>query len=131
MLTGQITQYKLVFKLNKENSLKSKFEMERVFGFGKKVSNKYLSVYFLNSQNSSKLRKKVAVAVGKKTHAHAVKRNKIKRLLRDCLRNSYEFEKFNSGSFIIIYHFKDMPTLSLLQENIKTLFLSLSKKELS
>ena len=131
MLTEKIIQYKLVFKLNKESSLKSKSEIEKVFGFGKKVSNKYLSVYFLNSQNSSELPKKVAVVVGKKTHARAVKRNKIKRLLRDCLRQSYEFEKFNSGSFIIMYHFKEMPTLSLLQENIKTLFLSLSKKELS
>ena len=121
----------MVFKINKESSLKSKAEIEKVFGFGKKVSNKYLSVYFLNSKNSSELPKKVAVVVGKKTHAHAVKRNKIKRLLRTCLRQSYEFEKFNSGRFIIMYHFKEMPTLSLLQENIKTLFLSLSKKELS
>ena len=121
----------MVFKLNKESSLKSKTEIEKVFGFGKKVSNKYLSVYFLNSQSSSDAPKKVAVVVGKKTHARAVKRNKIKRLLRDCLRQSCEFEKFNSGRFIIMYHFKEMPTLSLLQENIKTLFLSLSKKELS
>ena len=80
MLTGKTIQYRLVFKLNKENSLKSKSEIEKVFSFGRKVSNKYLSVYFLNSQNSSKLPKKVAVIVGKKTHAHAVKRNKIKRM---------------------------------------------------
>ena len=127
MLTEKIIQYKLVFKLNKESSLKSKAEIEKVFGFGKKVSNKYLSVYFLNSQNSSELPKKVAVIVGKKTHARAVERNKIKRLLRDCVRQSPEFEKFNSGSFIVRYHFKEMPSLSLLHENIKTLFLSLSK----
>ena len=131
MLTGKIIQYRLVFKLNKESSLKSKTEIENVFSFGKKVSNKYLSVYFLNSQNSSEPPKKVAVVVGKKTHARAVERNKIKRLLRDCLRHSNEFEKFNSGSFIIIYHFKEIPALCLLQENIKSLFLSLSKKELS
>ena len=117
MLTEKIIQYKLVFKLNKESSLKSKAEIEKVFGFGKKVSNKYLSVYFLNNQSSSEIPKRVAVIVGKKTHARAVERN--------------EFEKFNSGRFIIMYHFKEMPALSLLQENIKTLFLSLSKKELS
>jgi ribonuclease P protein component len=56
----------LVFKLNKESSLKSKTEIEKVLGFGKKVSNKYLSVYFLNSQNSSEIPKRVAVIVGKK-----------------------------------------------------------------
>ena len=131
MLTGKIIQYRLVFKLNKESSLKSKAEIEEVFRFGKKVSDKYLSVYFLNNQSSSEIPKRVAVIVGKKTHARAVERNKIKRLLRDCLRQSLEFEKFNSGSFIVRYHFKEMPSLSLLQENIKTLFLSLSKKELS
>ena len=101
MLTGKIIQYRLVFKLNKESSLKSKAEIEEVFGFGKK------------------------------THGRATERNKIKRLLRDCLRQSHEFEKFNSGRFIIIYHSEEMPALRLLQENIKTLFLSLSKKELS
>ena len=121
----------MVFRLNKESSLKSKAEIEKVFSFGKKVSNKYLSVYFLNITNSSELTKTVAVFVGKKTHGRATERNKIKRLLRDCLRQSHEFEKFNSGRFIIIYHSKETPTLSLLQENIKTLFLSLSKKELS
>ena len=121
----------MVFRLNKESSLKSKAEIEKVFSFGKKVSNKYLSVYFLNSTNSSELTKTVAVFVGKKTHGRATERNKIKRLLRDCLRQSHEFEKFNSGRFIIIYHSEETPTLSLLQENIKTLFLSLSKKELS
>ena len=131
MLTGKIIQYRLVFKLNKESSLKSKAEIEEVFGFGKKVSNKYLSVYFLNNQSSSEIPKRVSVIVGKKTHARAVERNKIKRLLRDCLRHSDEFKKFNSGRFIIMYHFKEMPALRLLQENIKTLFLSLSKKELS
>ena len=131
MLIESIIQYRLVFKLNKASSLKSSAEIEQVLALGKKVSNKYLSIYFLVSRNLSKSGKKVAVVVGKKTHALAVKRNKIKRLLRDCLRLSNEFEKFNSGSFIIMYHFKEMPTLSLLQENIKTLFLSLSKKELS
>ena len=131
MLTEKIIQYKLVFKLNKESSLKSKAEIEKVFGFGKKVTNKYLSIYFLCDQYSIEHQKKVAVVVGKKMHALAVTRNKIKRLLRDCVRQSPEFEKFNSGSFIIMYHLKEIPTLSLLQENIKTLFLSLSKKELS
>ena len=130
MLTEKIIQYKLVFKLNKESSLKSKAEIEKVFGFGKKVTNKYLSIYFLNDQYSLEHQKKVAVVVGKKMHALAVTRNKIKRLLRDCVRQSPEFEKFNSGNFIIMYHLKEIPTLSLLQENIKTLFLSLSKKDL-
>tara|TARA_B100000900_G_scaffold8750_1_gene7211 strand:+ start:1082 stop:1447 length:366 start_codon:yes stop_codon:yes gene_type:complete len=120
----------LVFKLNKERSLKSKAEIDRVFNFGKKVTNKYLSIYFLNDQHSLEHQKKVAVVVGKKMHALAVTRNKIKRLVRDCLRQSDEFEKFKSGSFIIMYHLKEIPTLSLLQENIKTLFLSLSKKDL-
>ena len=92
----------MVFKRNKESSLKSKTEIEKVFSFGKKVYNKYLSVYFLNSTNSSELTKKVAIFVGKKTHSRAAERNKIKRLLRDCLRQSHEFEKFNSGRFIIL-----------------------------
>ena len=55
-------------------------------------------------------------------------RNKIKRLMREGLRESDELEKFSSGNFIINYHSKDVPNFSLLQKNIKTLFLSLYKK---
>ena len=128
MLIKSIIQYKLVFKLNKGSSLKSSAEIEQVLALGKKVSNKYLSIYFLESSNLSKSVKKVAVIVGKKAHAQANMRNKIKRLIREGLRESDELEKFSSGNIIINYHSKDVPNFSLLQKNIKTLFLSLYKK---
>ena len=128
MLIKSIIQYKLVFKLNKGSSLKSSAEIEQVLSLGKKVSNKYLSIFFLASSNISKTGKKVAVVVGKKAHAQANTRNKIKRLMRGCLRKSDELEKFSSGNIIINYHSKDVPNFSLLQKNIKTLFLSLYKK---
>ena len=128
MLIRSIIQYRLVFKLNKGSSLKSSAEIEQVLSLGKKVSNKYLSIYFLVSNGLSKSGNKVAVVVGKKTHAQANARNKIKRLMRGCLRKSDELEKFNSGNIIINYHGKDVPSFSLLQKNIKSLFLSLYKK---
>ena len=128
MLIRLIIQYRLVFKLNKGSSLKSSAEIEQVLSLGKKVSNKYLSIYFLVSNGLSKSGNKVAVVVGKKTHAQANTRNKIKRLMRECLRKSDELEKFSSGNIIINYHGKDVPSFSLLEKNIKTLFLSLYKK---
>ena len=128
MLIESIIQYRLVFKLNKASSLKSSAEIEQVLALGKKVSDKYLSIYFLVSRNLSKSGKKVAVVVGKKAHAQANTRNKIKRLMRECLRESDELEKFISGYIILNYHSKDVPNFSLLQKSIKTLFLSLYKK---
>ena len=128
MLIESIIQYSLVFKLNKASSLKSSARIEQVLSLGKKVSNKYLSIYFLVSSNVSKSGKRIAVVVGKKAHAQANTRNKIKRLMRECLRESDEIEKFSSGNIIINYHSKDVPNFSLLQKNIKTLFLSLYKK---
>ena len=128
MLIRSIIQYRLVFKLNKGSSLKSSAEIEQVLSLGKNVSNKYLSICFLVSNGLSKSGNKVAVVVGKKTHAQANTRNKIKRLMRECLRKSDELEKFSSGNIIINYHGKDVPSFSLLQKNIKTLFLSLYKK---
>jgi len=128
MLIRSIIQYRLVFKLNKGSSLKSSAEIEQVLSLGKKVSNKYLSIYFLVSNGLSKSGNKVAVIVGKKAHAQANTRNKIKRLMRGCLRKSDELEKFSSGNIIINYHGKDVPSFSLLEKNIKTLFLSLYKK---
>jgi len=128
MLIKSIIQYRLVFKLNKGSSLKSSAEIEQVLSLGKKVSNKYLSIYFLVSNRLSNSGNKVAVIVGKKAHAQANTRNKIKRLVRECLRKSGELEHFSSGNIIINYHSKDIPSFSLLQKNIKTLFLSLYKK---
>ena len=118
----------MVFKLNKGSSLKSSTEIEQVLSLGKKVSNKYLSIYFVASSNLSKSGKKIAVVVGKKTHAQANTRNKIKRLMKECLRESDELQKFCSGNVVVNYHGKDVPNFSLLQKNIKTLFLSLYKK---
>jgi len=128
MLIKSIIQYRLVFKLNKGSSLKSSAGIEQVLTLGKRVSNKYLSIYFLVSSSLSKSGDKVAVVVGKKAHARANTRNKIKRLMRECLRKSDELEKFSSGNIIVNYHSKDVPNFSLLQKNIKTLFLSLYKK---
>ena len=83
MLIESIIQYRLVFKLDKGSSLKSSAEIEQVLTLGKKISNKYLSIYFLVSRNLSKSGKKIAVVVGKKAHAQANTRNKIKRLIRE------------------------------------------------
>ena len=68
------------------------------------------------------------MVVGKKAHAQANTRNKIKRLMRECLRESDELEKFSSGNIIVNYHSKSILNFSLLQKNIKALFLSLYKK---
>ena len=68
MLIESIIQYRLVFKLNKGSSLKSSAEIEQVLTLGKKVSNEYLSIYFLASSNLSKSGKKVAVVAVSYTH---------------------------------------------------------------
>ncbi|GIS21262.1 MAG: hypothetical protein CM15mP121_1140 [Bacteroidota bacterium] len=60
----KIIQYRLVFKLNKESSLKSKAEIEKVLALEKSFEQILVSL-FLNSQNSSELPKKVCCLLEK------------------------------------------------------------------
>ena len=72
------------FSLNKKNSLKNSSEIDVVFKNGLKLSSKLISLYFVKSKKENHLR--FAFSVGKKTHALATTRNRLKRLMREALR---------------------------------------------
>ena len=78
------------FSINKSNSLKSSSEIDGVFKDGSKLSSKLISLYYIKSKEYNRLR--FTFSVGKKTHALAKTRNKLKRLMKEALRlNGYEY----------------------------------------
>ena len=74
--------------------LKDKKDFEKVLRTGKRSYGRSLMIVFLPSREV-----KMAVCVGKK-YGKSVKRNRIKRLLREAFRNCGE--QFRPGSYLLI-----------------------------
>ncbi len=69
---------------------------------GKKTSNKYVTIFFRHLKNKSKSNLNISF-VTKKKIGNAVKRNKIKRRLRNIMNDAYKRISINSNySYLVI-----------------------------
>ena len=73
--------------MKKTDTLKKNYEFKNVLTKGKGYFGKYISIYIINEKA---ILNKIGIAVGKKV-CGAVKRNQIKRWIRECYR-TYEGE---------------------------------------
>ena len=121
----------LLFPVNKSNSLKSTSEIDLVFKDGSKLSSKLISLYYVKSDKENSLR--IAFSVGKKTHALATTRNKLKRLMKEALRvNGHEFLNQNLPyNLVFIYFSSKEESFKPIEESMKSLLLSFKNKKLS
>ena len=119
------------FPVNKSNSLKSTSEIDLVFKDGSKLSSKLISLYYVKSDKENSLR--IAFSVGKKTHALATTRNKLKRLMKEALRlNGDEYLDDNlSYNLVFIYFSPNEESFKSIEESMKSLLLSFKNKNLS
>jgi len=119
------------FCINKSNSLKNTSEIDAVFKGGSKLSSKLISLYYLKSEKENSLR--IAFSVGKKTHAFATTRNKLKRLMKEALRlNGNEYLNQNLPySLVFIYFSSKKESFKSIEESMKSLLLSFKNKRLS
>ena len=119
------------FPVNKSNSLKSTSEIDLVFKDGSKLSSKLISLYYVKSDKENSLR--IAFSVGKKTHALATTRNKLKRLMKEALRlNGHEFLNQNLPyNLVFIYFSSKEESFKSIEESMKSLLLSFKNKTLS
>ena len=104
------------FPINKSNSLKSTSEIDAVFKEGSKLSSKLISLYYVKSKKDNPLR--FTFSVGKKTHALATTRNKLKRLMKESLRiNGNEYLKSNlSYSLVFVYFSSKEESFKAIEE---------------
>ena len=119
------------FSVNKNNSLKNTSEIDLVFKDGSKISSKLISLYYGKSNKENSLR--IAFSVGKKTHALATTRNKLKRLMKEALRlNGHEYLNDNlSYSLVFVYFSSKEESFKSIEESMKSLLLSFKNKKLS
>ena len=121
----------VAFSVNKTTSLKNASEIDAVFKDGSKLSSKLISLYYVKSDKENSLR--IAFSVGKKTHALATTRNKLKRLMKEALRvNGHEILSQNLPYNLVFVYFssKEEPMKSI-EESMKSLLLSFKNKKLS
>ena len=92
--------------LKKEYRLKNKKAIDATYNNHKIISNELLILYVGKQKTQQDVSTKFAFVTSKKYHKRAVKRNRIKRLMRESVRliiKNNEFEKINNYlSFIFL-----------------------------
>ena len=81
----------------------------------KKITNKYVSIFFGKLLNKDKKRLNISF-VTKKKIGNAVKRNKIKRRVKEIFRNNHL--SIDGGSFVFIAH-KPLVELSFKEASVE------------
>lgn len=120
--------------LGKEERLKSKKLIERLYKEGNSVKAFPLRMIFLQTEHTSKFPSQVGVSVPKRNFKRAVDRNRIKRLMRESYRLQKEIVYNNLEKpyvFMISYIGKEECTyeaLFLKMETLLKLFVNETKK---
>jgi len=95
-----------LYTLKKEERLRKRKEFQAVFQEGVKIYGKHFIVYL--RKNDREIRR-IGIAVSRKV-GRAVKRNRIKRLVREFFRLNKDL--FPSGTDVVIVGKKEMPHLT-------------------
>ncbi|MGB5818788.1 MAG: ribonuclease P protein component [Saonia sp.] len=109
------------FSFPKKEKLKNKKLIERLFQEGKSLSKYPLKLIYIKTTFSEDVKIRAGVTVPKKNFKSAVRRNRIKRLMRE----SYRLNKhlvFNNiegnFAFLFLYLGKDLPSQQLVEESM-------------
>lgn len=124
------------YTLNKDERIKAKKLFDSIFTDGESLKSGFIRINFVKSEFDSKYPVKVAFSVPKKIFKRAVKRNLLKRRMREAYRNNklplYEFLTLNNIKISLLFVYlatdikyfdeiekKIIETLNKLQNKIK------------
>lgn len=119
------------FSFPKKEKLKGKKLIEQLFKKGESLSGFPLRLFFLKIDAPTDVKIKTGVAVPKKNFKSAVKRNRIKRLLRESYRlNKHLVFNNSEGSFafLILYLGKEMPDYQKVEKSMQIVLQKFLKK---
>jgi ribonuclease P protein component len=111
-------------KFPKKEKLKSEILIRRVFEDGKSITSYPLKLIYLPIDERSEVKIQCGVTAPKRIFKSAVKRNRIKRLLRESYRLNKE-KIFNniegSFAFLFLYLGKEMPEYEDVEKHMKVI----------
>ncbi len=120
------------FSLKKEERLSSKKIIDQLFAEGKSFISFPVKVVFLPTQLPANFPVQAGFSVSKKIFKRAVKRNRIKRLLREAYRLNKHvlYNNLNDKQVAVffIYIGKELPTYTSVEASIKKALHSILKR---
>ena len=124
---------KMDYSFPKEEKLKSKKLINQLFAEGESVSSFPIKLIYLQAELPSDVSIQAGVTVPKKNFKSAVKRNRIKRLLRESYRLNKHLVFNNSKgafAFLFLYLGKEVPDYRLVDKNLQAALHKFIKKNL-
>ena len=114
--------------IKKQNRLKSRLAFNKIYKTSKSIASSSLILYIDKEKTDKSCPTRVGFVVSKKVHKRAVKRNRIKRLIRENIRLMFkcDSEEINRYQNLIFIARKNILDMNL--EEIKELILILFKK---
>ncbi|MEX0289849.1 MAG: ribonuclease P protein component [Flavobacteriaceae bacterium] len=116
----------------KKERLKSKKQIEQLFKEGNSISAFPLKLIYKKTPETSEVKVQAAVSVPKKNFKSAVKRNRIKRLMRESYRlNKHRIFNNMEGNFafLFLYLGKEIPEYTAVERCMLNIFNKLVKEE--
>ncbi len=111
----------MLFSFPKNEKLKSKKRFEQLFAEGKSISSFPLKLIYVKTELPENIKVQVGVSVPKRIFKSAVKRNRIKRLVREAYRLNKQGVFNNSEgnyAFLFLYLGTEMPTYAGLEKKM-------------
>ncbi len=115
----------------KKEKLKSKKLIDALFAHGKSISQYPIKLIYLQTKLPYDVPIQATVSVSKKKFKSAVKRNRIKRLMRESYRHNKSLVFNNSDAsfaFLFLYLGKEIPDFKTIDEKLKSVLLKFKKK---
>lgn len=118
-------------KFPKKEKLKSEILIRGIFEEGKSITSYPLKLIYLEIKDPARAKIQCGVTVPKRNFKSAVKRNRIKRLLRESYRLNKE-QIFNniegSFAFLFLYIGKEIPGYEEVEKHMRVILQKFLKK---